>query len=256
MIKYILHATNTDKITYIGHSQGSLILLAALSNNPKLNRLINCCFALGPASRLANIKGLFSMSPKFLRYIMVRNNAEPRPFMFMNENRTKYLYKMLMMLPYTLCLKLLMQVTGNNPKDFDKSQFKDVLLNVPSPTSVKNIQHFLQMVDSKRFTKYDYGEERNRKHYGQFTAPEYNLKTISIPVYLFSGEEDYLTTPEDIDWLANQLQNAKLFRYQRTAHLDYVIGKFSSVDIFEKIIELLTENETNTVNTPSAIEVK
>ena len=54
------------------------------------------------------------------------------------------------------------------------------------------------LVDSLggKFTRFNYGAEGNLKHYGTEEAPEYNLKLVTAPVYLFYGVSDGVATPE------------------------------------------------------------
>jgi lysosomal acid lipase/cholesteryl ester hydrolase len=52
-----------------------------------------------------------------------------------------------------------------------------------------------QIMRSKAFLRYDYGMISNRQVYGQSTPPEYPLEEIDIPVALFYGKYDSLSTP-------------------------------------------------------------
>lgn len=42
-----------------------------------------------------------------------------------------------------------------------------LIYNVPSPTSAKNIVHFIQMMESKMFRMFDYGPAGNLNIYGK-----------------------------------------------------------------------------------------
>jgi len=42
----------------------------------------------------------------------------------------------------------------------------------------------------------DWGEKVNLIEYGQTTPPPYNLTTVTAPVILFWGENDWLATPK------------------------------------------------------------
>ena len=58
------------------------------------------------------------------------------------------------------------------------------------------------MFDSGYFLRYDHGKTQNMKKYGQQTPPAYNLTNIDFPIALFSGAEDGLARPDDVEWLA------------------------------------------------------
>ena len=52
---------------------------------------------------------------------------------------------------------------------------------------------WLQWVRSDRFQMYDYGRRRNLKRYGQETPPEYNVRAIKSRIFIFYGENDFVT---------------------------------------------------------------
>ena len=58
-----------------------------------------------------------------------------------------------------------------------------------------NFEHWCKSLGGK-FTRFNYGAEGNVEHYGTETAPEYNLKLVTAPVYLFYGVTDGVATPE------------------------------------------------------------
>ena len=57
MIDYVLEATQQRHVFYVGHSQGSMLMMAALSENEDLAHKIKVNFALAPISRMNNVKG-------------------------------------------------------------------------------------------------------------------------------------------------------------------------------------------------------
>lgn len=54
-LRYILQLTNHQQMSYVGHSQGTLVFWIAMETNPDLNERINMMFALGPVARVANM---------------------------------------------------------------------------------------------------------------------------------------------------------------------------------------------------------
>lgn len=57
----------------------------------------------------------------------------------------------------------------------------------PSGSSVKNMDHFDQIIKSGKFRKYDYGATKNQQIYGTKEPPVYNLTRIDVPTHLFVG---------------------------------------------------------------------
>lgn len=57
------------------------------------------------------------------------------------------------------------------------------------------MDHFVQIIDARRFQMYDYGPELNQKLYNASkTPPEYNLAAVEFPVTVMYGTIDGLTT--------------------------------------------------------------
>ncbi len=55
MVDYILKVNSQQQLTYIGHSQGTMIAFAALSTNTALANKIKLFVALAPVATLGNI---------------------------------------------------------------------------------------------------------------------------------------------------------------------------------------------------------
>ena len=51
---------------------------------------------------------------------------------------------------------------------------------------------------AKTLQSYDYGESGNLQHYGTVHPINYNLKLVTVPTYVFYGEND-LATPVEVD---------------------------------------------------------
>lgn len=99
-----------------------------------------------------------------------------------------------------LCDFLLHHFTDLDSTLIDKDQIPFFLTHIPARCSTKSLEHFSQLMENKdkaKFTYYDYGKTENRKRYNQDFPPEYDLKKIKIPVFLYHGEDDLLSTPDN-----------------------------------------------------------
>ena len=67
---------------------------------------------------------------------------------------------------------------------------------MPEGASLKSILHYLQLMNSPRFSKYDYGPKENYQKYKSGLPPLYNLTNIDVPVALLYGSNDMLATPK------------------------------------------------------------
>jgi lysosomal acid lipase/cholesteryl ester hydrolase len=71
-----------------------------------------------------------------------------------------------------------------------------IMGHFPAGTSTKTVLHYVQLVKSGNFQKYDYGKTKNLEIYGEKEPPHYNLTAITAPVALYWGENDALGPPE------------------------------------------------------------
>lgn len=85
----------------------------------------------------------------------------------------------------------------------------------------------IQLIDTARFTKYDFGTAGNLKAYGTETAPSYDLHKISkVPVGMYVGKYDELATPKDAKWEADQMQSTVFYKeYAELDHDAFFAGK-------------------------------
>lgn len=66
--------------------------------------------------------------------------------------------------------------------------------------------HWAQLTRSGRFAKYDFGMLKNLAIYGHISPPEYNVSAITTPVAFFTGGQDILADPYDLEILREKLQ--------------------------------------------------
>jgi hypothetical protein len=64
---------------------------------------------------------------------------------------------------------------------FSKTNIKKLIQKLPV--------HYFQIIKSKRFQQFDYGP-KNMKIYGTKDPPEYKLKNVLAPVWIYHGTED------------------------------------------------------------------
>lgn len=93
----------------------------------------------------------------------------------------------------------------------------------------------------------DWGSKENIIRYGQPTPPPYNLTTVTAPVVVFWGENDWLATPK-VMHISEQFPKYFLSpsngRVERS--LLFERSRLSSVDRFNWNKWLALDNERNT----------
>ena len=91
------------------------------------------------------------------------------------------------------------------------------------------------------FRKYDYGPEKNPQIYqGSLTPPNFNLSSITTPIYIFYGDGDKLIAKEDVLKLVDVLPSAdgNIFEvnYPGWNHNDFVYAIEAKKLVYDNII--------------------
>jgi lysosomal acid lipase/cholesteryl ester hydrolase len=92
---------------------------------------------------------------------------------------------------------------------------------------------------------YDYGTEKeNLEHYNQTTAPSYDLTKVSVPTALYSGGNDWLADPIDVDVLRKLLPNiVEDYAIETYNHMDLVWGINTKTMLYNRILDLIGKYE-------------
>jgi len=241
--EYINKITN-QKINYIGHSQGTTIMFAALSErDPIVLKYLRKYIALAPVAWVANIKSgpMKLMAHSILAKIVQQrhmNQFFPANFW---ESDFGHLFCRLFA---NECGNFLKFLVGADPKYDNPKQFNLILEHEPGGTSVMNALHWRQEVLSGKFDKFDYGIKGNLMHYNQTTPPLYNVSNINVPVYMFFGSEDSVVSEIDTDTLLKNLSGAPHVRYKEypAGHITYIWSKDISF-YFDDLLEILNESD-------------
>nr|CAD2180543.1 unnamed protein product [Meloidogyne enterolobii] len=253
MINKALEVSGQSKLYYVGHSQGTLIMFAQLSNNnrefvDKISRF----YALAPVATIKYIKGLIDISGKLFGIQMEILNRhfgsnEFLPSNFITQQIARTLCGANWQKPS--CKNIMFLIGGTDSKQMNQTRVTVYTTHAPAGTSTRNIAHWAQMHHSGLMQKFNYGSRRaNQKHYGQNTPPIYNLTNIAdIPIYLYYSEADWLATKKDVEEtilqqipqenikLANELPNFN--------HLDFIWGQDAAEEIYGKIIKEISEED-------------
>ncbi len=95
-----------------------------------------------------------------------------------------------------ICTTILFIGCGFNQEQINETLLPTILNHTPSGASTKDFFHYLQMVTSAEFHKYDFGPEQNMQIYGQTTPPLYSVEKVDLPVATYWGPNDWLTAEE------------------------------------------------------------
>ncbi|KAH6780464.1 Myzus persicae-induced lipase 1 [Perilla frutescens var. hirtella] len=236
-----IHDQTGQKLHYVGHSQGTLIALAALSDG-QLVSMMRSAALLSPVAYLGKVT-----SP-LARFAAENLLAEALHLLRINEfnPRGKAVIDLLMQVCKTKdidCTNLLTSFTGENCC-LNSSIVSVLLQHEPQPTSTKNMIHLSQMVREGMIRKFDYEDEKeNMKHYGTPTPPLYEMTNISndLPLFMAYGGADALSVTKDVKMLLDRLQGHKgdklVVEYtEEYGHVDYVLAVDAKQVVYDPII--------------------
>jgi len=243
LINYVVTTTNSPKISYIGHSEGTIQAFAGLVAKPEIASKLRIFVALAPVAYVADI------TVELLR-VLARLDADE--LLTLLGLREFYLPD--------IAHRLLPDICRISPRNCnyggDLFYGRDTYLNEsrlevytnyePFPTSSKNIIHWAQGVRSRTFRRYDYGAAGNTLHYGQSTPPPYELSKYptTLPLVLVTGGIDGLADPNDVKILLSQLPSTlqpTIIHRDDYGHLDPLLGDASYRLTYPDVLQQLAK---------------
>jgi len=243
-VDHVLKSTNSSKIIYIGHSQGTTQAFIELGRNPSLNKKLSKFIALAPVAQVKNAAGTIKM----MKYII---SALKGMYALVGDRELlshswimKFTAKYMCALSWTgpLCANMMFMINGFDQKNFNQTRMPVYLAHMPAGSSLKDIMHWSQFLETGEFKYYDYGW-KNYVRYGQAHAPHYTPEQITVPVAIFGGQKDWIATPADVSVLHKKLHN--VFHDEiipEYNHLDFVWAKNADTAFFPKLLEVLAKD--------------
>jgi lysosomal acid lipase/cholesteryl ester hydrolase len=244
-INYVLNKTSQKELFYVGHSQGTMIAFAEFSRNKELAKKVKMFFALGPVATVGYMTSpVFrflsdDLPDNFLTEVLVELGLYD---FFPSNEFFRLMASTVCCQPDTvfLCELVLDDFGGYSPQHMNGSRIPVYVTNCPAGTSVYNMDHWAQMVKSKKCTMYDYGVAGNLMHYNQTSPPEYHVEDMQTPTALFYGGKDTLADPKDVSLLIPKIQNLFYNKMIPTySHLDFIWAIDAESNCYKDIIGLM-----------------
>jgi lysosomal acid lipase/cholesteryl ester hydrolase len=211
-IDYVISHSKFDKVSFLGYSQGTTQFFAAMDVVDKLESKINAFIGWAPVMFVGNITNPFvrmtvsSPIPSLLKRMKVYNigifpeHYYPKFGKFANKFKNFF-------------WRIVGLVTGlNRDIRVDISRIPIYAVFEPGGTSLFNLIHWKQIMDSGNFEMYDYGSiNENLLHYGVSVPPKYNIQRIveafkNFPSFFIVGDNDALVTINDFNKLVEILK--------------------------------------------------
>ncbi|XP_004680954.1 PREDICTED: lipase member K [Condylura cristata] len=242
-INFIIEKTGQEQLYYVGHSQGTTIAFIAFSTNPELAERIKLFFALAPVVTVkysySPMRKLTTLSRKVIKGLFGDKMFRPHTF-FDQFFATKFCSKKLF---HHMCSNFLFNVGGYDANNLNMSRLDVYWAHSSAGTSVQNMLHWAQAVNSGQFQAFDWGNpDQNMKHFHQLTPPIYNVTKMEVPIAVWSGQQDPIADPKDIDNLLPKL--SRLIYYKLIPHynhLDFYLGMDAPQEIYQDLIRLMVE---------------
>lgn len=234
-VAYIRQQTGKASIGVIGHSLGATQFL--LTPQTGIAILVN----LAGSSILNHTEDklviMAAENPQYLETLKSYGISELFP-----ANIAQSSFSRICETFSSFCESLVDNVLEQDTDYLNMDRYDELLGHFPAGTSLKNIEHFVQIYKSKRFQKYDYGLELNRKIYLSDNPPLFDLtKASTFKIIHIVGEEDKTATPIDSNWMREQLGTRVIYYGSyRMGHLGFMLGK--DLSYLNKVIELLKAN--------------
>lgn len=236
MINFILKKTGREKISYIGHSQGTSQLFSALTyNNEYFSAKLNSFIALGPVTSLTNIGSSFIkiMAESRIDYIFEKLSINE---LLNNPKAVDDFQVIVCRYVGIFCSGILNILADFNPKYDDMDRFIVFISHFPSGTSLRTLQHFSQSIRKNIFAPY------------QSDVP-YKMDNIkNIPIGLFVGKQDLLATVQDNRILRTSLESNGVIRfykeYEDMGHATFFLSETNKhMDDVLKFLEMYSDSD-------------
>ena len=103
---------------------------------------------------------------------------------------------------------LLSIISDGRDELVDDDAWGNYAMFYPSGASFQSVDHLKQMIETKKFARYDYeDEEKNIQKYGQATPPLFDHSKITgFNIALVCGKSDLFAAPDDYNWLHETLK--------------------------------------------------
>ena len=253
---YVLGQTGNKDLVYVGHSQGTTQMFAALSDEtiaPLIQPRTSYYIALAPVAYVGNVESqmLHELSRSYLPEMMLRFGMEE---WLPDEFLLHYIDPKLCAVDASFCSSLLVAVGGCSLQQKNVSAVVNYLKIQPAGTSVKNLVHWTQSIREDTYQMFDYeSEKKNEEHYKQKQPPQYDLSKINLPpkTLFFTGGMDTLADPTDVNRLIRLMQIATAddaskmpldYNILSYDHLDFTIAITANVQVYDKILKHLSED--------------
>ncbi|XP_063375939.1 lipase 3-like isoform X2 [Cydia fagiglandana] len=228
MIDYVIKNTGVPKMQYVGFSQGTTAFWVMASTRPEYNEKISAMQALAPVAFVGNIR-----SP-LIKAIAPLTNSLELISKIIGVNEFMPNGKINELAGQTFCLE----------ESITQTMLPIVLGHTPAGAATRQLIHYGQLYKSSKFVQFDHGLLTNKRKYGTFKPPPYDLSNIRTPVFLHYADNDWLSTPNDVDKLLREVKSA-VGKYKvplpKFNHMDFVFATDAKKLIYDRVMKIMEQ---------------
>ncbi|XP_015920104.1 gastric triacylglycerol lipase [Parasteatoda tepidariorum] len=243
MIDFALNVSGQNELYLIGHSQGTTTSFALLSSKPEYNKKVKLFIGLAPVTTVGYITTAIRYIAPLTKELDILFELVGWDEFLPNDIFMKWLSQLVCDTKLKfVCEDVIFLVCGTDYSQLNKTRLGVYVHHTPAGSSTRSVVHYGQMVNSKKFLKYDYGKKKNLLHYNQTTPPEYFTENITTNVALFWSVNDKLADPQDVHLLEGRLKTlVSSIRVNSSDwnHLDFVWGLDARSLVYEGVLSLL-----------------
>lgn len=269
LVDYILEQTKARRVHFIGFSQGAMTSFIAMSERPGFAEKVIEIHALSPAVYMYRSPSIFinilaGTADQIANALAVAQQYEFVPYF----EKQYFFYNWLCPAPkQTICRVLIYDVVGPNPEQLDTvnwcTYLKKIIFNnyilfrqkvlriflghFPAGASMKQVQHYAQIIKDGIFRQYDYSDpELNFRQYGSHSVPRYNLSRATAPVRTYFGYNDKVVNYLNVLQLEQEIPYA-VSSYpvpdKRFSHIDFILANNVKELLYDEVVRNVEKAE-------------
>uniref|UniRef100_A0A6G1SDP3 Gastric triacylglycerol lipase n=1 Tax=Aceria tosichella TaxID=561515 RepID=A0A6G1SDP3_9ACAR len=212
-IDYILARRKRRSLAYVGHSQGNLAMFILQSFQPEWANKVKPFIALSPIAFIPNVYyGAMRSLIKTIESNLITTTQLNRVLKGQILPASPVTSGMLDVVcvpkwSTRVCNLALTLMLGDNFKRNNDSRTPIIAHHIPEGTSVLNVLHFAQLIESGQFRAFNFGPKENMRRYGSASSPFYPVRNIVSPDIAFiSGRTDVLSTMRNVELTRRMLR--------------------------------------------------
>ncbi|XP_049821792.1 lipase 3-like isoform X2 [Aethina tumida] len=245
-IDYILNATGRSQLYYVGHSEGTSSFYVMGSTRPEYNAKVKASISLSAVAYLKHINNpVFQLLAANVHLIEDLLAGLPLAAVYdlRIPNGLIAIFGQILcsdgaLLTQPVCKQLLVSFAGYSTLELNKTTIPAILTITPSESSIFQVLHYIQLIRSGFFRRYDYGPTENLRRYNQPTPPNYDLGKVTCDTYLMVSRNDFFADLGEVQQLtSNQLGNLKgmyIVPDPLWAHNDFISGVNAKRFIYDR----------------------